>query len=340
MKTMFKEVNKNYNLVQILLVLSIVAVGSYVFGLAWTILNQFGEIISIVLVSWLLSFLLDPIVDVIQKYLRLSKLFATAITYLLLTVFIVAAGFVYIPLISTQIVILVNLIPGYLNNAPAILNNLNGPLITQLENTISIIPSIAQFFFSAFMVLILSFYFIIDQKRINDAVMDMIPSDWYETFEFTKKVVNDTFVSFFRVQFFYGMATALATWLVLVLFGTGFAISVAFLSGVLAIVPLIGPFLALLLPVLVALLVSPTQAVITGLILFAAQQITFNVVGPKLLGKAFSLHPAIILISLLVGLKLAGAQGALFAIPLLGIGVVMIRKFGLRIVSKLNKREN
>ena len=60
-------------------------------------------------------------------------------------------------------------------------------------------------------------------------------------------------------------------------------------------------------------------------------------IGPRLLGKAFSLHPAIILLSLLIGLKFGGAFGAVFAIPVLGIAVVMIRTFGVRVARALSK---
>ncbi len=335
---MFKKVGKNQNLIQILLFLLILAVGSYVLGLFWVAISQFMDIIVILLVSWLLSFLLDPIVDSIQKYLKFSKVAAASVTYLLLAILIVAAGFVYIPLISTQIVVMVRVVPELLSSAPAILNNLNYSFFSQLENTIAFIPSIAQFLFSAFMVLILSFYFIIDQKKINQEIFNLVPNNWHESLEYIEKVINDTFISFFRVQIFYGVSTALITWAVLYLFGSGFTISVAFLAGVFTIIPLIGPFLAIILPILVTLLISPLNALLVGIILFLFQQVIFNIIGPKLLGKAFKLHPAIILISLLIGLKFGGILGAIFAIPVLGIGVEMVRKFGQRIVGAIDKK--
>ncbi len=339
MKRLFSEDKRNFNLTQILLFLLVIAVGSYVFSLIWAVISQFTDILTIVLTSWLVSFLLDPIVDLIQKYLRQSKVVSAVITYVLLSVGIVAIGFVYIPMITTQIAVLVNLLPSFLNTLPSFLSNfINGPLITQFEGSLALIPSIAQFFFSAFMVLIFSFYFIVEQKKIDQEVSNLIPSGWHDTLEFIKKVINDTFISFIRVQFFYGVSIALITWLVMALFGTGFAISIAFLAGVFAIIPLVGPLLALVLPVMVAFLINPFSALLIGIILFVSQQIIFNIIGPKLLGKAFSLHPAIILVSLLVGLKFGGTQGAIFAIPILGIGVVMIRKFGLRFVEIINKQ--
>ncbi len=334
---MINEARKNQKLIKVLLVLMIAAVGSYVLGLAFSFLAQFKNVIAIILVSWLLSFLLDPIVDRIQKYFKLSKILSTSITYLLLTVCIVAIGFIYIPLVSAQIAVLVGNISSYLDSAPVIVNNLNGSLMAQIENSINFIPSIAQFFFSAFIVLTLSFYFIIDQSQINREFFNLLPKDWHDTLKFTQKVINDTFISFFRVQFFYGLSTAVVTWFVMMMFGTGFAVLVGFLSGIFAIVPLVGPLLAIVLPVGVTFISSSFQATIIGVILFLAQQVIFNVVGPKILGKAFSLHPAVILISLLIGLKFGGAFGAVFAIPVLGISVVMFRKFGMRLVRELNK---
>ena len=183
----------------------------------------------------------------------------------------------------------------------------------------------------------LSFYFIIDQNKINREFFSLVPDTWHETLIFIEKVISDTFISFFRVQFFYGILIATVTWLVMYLFGIGFAVSVAFLAGLFAIVPLIGPLLAIILPVAVALLAGSLKAMLVGVILFIAQQIIFNVIGPRLLGKAFSLHPAIILLSLLIGLKFGGAFGAVFAIPVLGIAVVMIRTFGVRVARALSK---
>jgi len=334
---MFKELRRNASLIQILLVLLIVLSGSYVFQMIWGIFREFSNIITIVLISWLVSFLLDPIVELIQKYTKTTKILATAFSYILLTILIVTVGFVYIPLISSQIILLVNVAPILFSKLPVFISNLNGPLISQFERTILFIPSIAQFFFSAFIVLTLSFYFIIDQKKINDEFFRLIPSGWHGNMKFIEKVINDTFVSFFRVQFFYGVSTAIVTWITLIAFSSGFAVSVGFFSGLFAVIPLLGPLLAILLPVMVSMLNDPVRAALVGVVLFLTQQIIFNVIGPKLLGKAMSLHPAIILISLLIGLKFAGAMGAIFAIPLLGIGVEMIRKFGIRIIGVVNK---
>ncbi len=335
---MLNEIRKNYSLVRILILLLIIAVGSYVLTLLWVlVISKFLDLFVILLSAWLLSFILFPIVVSIQKLLKTSKLIATIITYILVLAILVLVGIVYIPLVTSQILMITSLLPQYLKTAPPILVTAVESLSSQIGNSVMLIPSVASFLFSAFITLILSFYLIVDQEKINREFFNLIPKKWHDVLRFTEGVINDTFISFLRVQLFFALSTGILTWIILRLFNVDYAASVALISGAFAFIPMIGPFLALIPPILVALLSDPVKALIIGGILLATQQITFNIIGPKLLGKAFKLHPAIILISFLIGLKFAGGIGAVFAIPILGISAVMIRRFGYYFLTIRNK---
>ncbi len=325
---MFNEIRKNYNLVRILIILLIIATGSYVLSLAWIVVSKFLNLFVILLSAWLLGFILEPVVGRIQGLLKMPKLVATIITYLLVFALLLILSIAYVPLVTSQILTITKILPQYLKSAPPIIVAINKSLSDQIANSITLIPSFAQFLFLTFITLVLSFYFIVDQEKINKEFFNLIPRQRHDVFRFTQKVINDTFISFLRVQLFYSISSGILTWIILKTFNIDFAASIAFISGVFAFIPLIGPILALIPPILIALLADPVKALIIGAILLVAQQITFTIIGPKLLGKAFQLHPAIILISFLVGLQFAGALGAFFAIPVLGIGTVMIRKFG------------
>ncbi|OGE19641.1 hypothetical protein A3D83_02020 [Candidatus Daviesbacteria bacterium RIFCSPHIGHO2_02_FULL_41_10] len=335
------EIRKNYSLVKILIILLIIAVGSYVLSLAWVlIISKFLDLFVILLSAWLLSFILLPVVLRVQKILKSSKLIATTITYILISALLVIVSIVYLPLVVSQFLNLTNLLPQYLETAPPVLTSAVESFSNQFGNSVILIPSVAQFLFSAFITLILSFYFIVDREKINRELFNLIPRRWHNVLHFTENVINDTFVSFLRVQLFFAVSTGILTWIVLRIFGVDFAASVAFASGVFAFIPLVGPVFAIIPPILVALLKDPVIALIIGGILLAAQQVIFNVIGPRLLGQAFKLHPAVILISFLIGLQFAGNLGAVFAIPVLGISAVMIRRFGhyfLAIRSKATK---
>ncbi|MBI2420682.1 MAG: AI-2E family transporter, partial [Candidatus Levybacteria bacterium] len=57
------------------------------------------------------------------------------------------------------------------------------------------------------------------------------------------------------------------------------------------------------------------------------QQITFNFLGAKIMGNAFKISPIIVLFSLLIGLKIAGGVGGIFAVPIVSITIVIGREF-------------
>jgi len=123
---------------------------------------------------------------------------------------------------------------------------------------------------------------------------------------------------------------------VLTIFRIDYAASIAIIAGLLTIIPLAGPLLGIVPPAFVVLLTHPDNpllAIAVAAILLLIQQITYNAVGPKLMEKAFKLHPIVVLLSILIGFKLAGAMGAVFVVPVLGIAVIVIKKLGYHFLT-------
>jgi putative heme transporter len=85
-----------------------------------------------------------------------------------------------------------------------------------------------------------------------------------------------------------------------------------------AFIPIVGAFVSGLVAVLIALV---SQGVVVALIVagvvLAVQQLEGNVLEPLLMSKSVRLHPVAVLISIMIGVELAGVVGALFAVPLL-----------------------
>src|SRR5690606_21022673 len=107
----------------------------------------------------------------------------------------------------------------------------------------------------------------------------------------------------------------------LLLMGVPFAVSIAIIGAILEFVPFLGGFISLTLSTLVSLTFRPEMTIWVVVLYFAIQQLQLNVLQPVLFGHAVDVHPAIVLIGLLVGAQLGGVIGALFAIP---IAVVII----------------
>lgn len=325
---MFDELKKDITSVKFLIQLAIVALGLYLFGIVWQVLAQFSDIFIIFILAWILSFILEPMVLRISQITKLKLVFSTLITYILLTALISAVTFLFVPELITQIQTLAKILPSYLSSNPLFQNRFDSTITSVLNNSLSLASSLAQFFVSFIFVLILSFYFIVDKEKINKELFELTPRKWHSRLKFFQQVIDDTFASFLRVQLVFGLSAGLATWVVLKLLGIDFAASSSVLAGIFTMIPLVGPFLGLVPPLLVAFISDPTKGVFVLIILFIAQQAIFNVLGPKILGKAFQIHPAVVLVSFLIGLRVAGAVGAILAIPVLGIATIVIRKLG------------
>lgn len=333
---MLDDLKKELTSFRLLATLLTIAISIYLLQIVWQFVQVFSDIIIILVLAWLLSFILEPLVDKFQKLFGLAKVWSAIFIYLFFAVLFTAMIFLFIPVVSSQFDALSKVIPTFLSAYPKYLTAWNNAVSNSLENLIVIIPSLATAFVDIILILILSFYFILDKEKINTEIYKLAPKAWHQNLKFIQKVVEDTFSSFLRIQVIFGIIAGVATWIVLRIFSIDFAASVAFLSGILTVIPLVGPIVALLPPVFVVLAINPdnlTLAFLILAILLLIQQIIFNFIGPKLMGKAFKLHPIIVFLSIILGFKIAGAFGAIFIVPLLGIIIIVLKELGYHFIN-------
>ena len=322
---MFGQFKKNST--GILTVLLIIAVGIYLFQILWSVLGNFSDIFVILICSWLLSFILEPLVEFLTKFTRVPKAISALLIYVLFFAISGVTVFLFIPIVSAQLQGLFIILPKYLAHYPPYLTKWAESL-TSFGSAGFIIPSVAQFVFNTILVFIVSFYFILDKDHINQEFLNLLPKKWHDEVAFIQEVIDTTFASFLRVQLLFGLMAGVVTWITLRIFNIDFAASTAFIAGILTIVPFLGPFLGIIPPLLVSFVTDPGRGLFVFIILLIAQQIIFNVIGPKLLGKAFKMHPIIVLLSFIAGYKIAGGIGAVFAIPVLGVLITVVHRLG------------
>jgi putative heme transporter len=93
-----------------------------------------------------------------------------------------------------------------------------------------------------------------------------------------------------------------------------------------AFVPIVGAFVSGLVAVLIALV---SQGFVVALIVVGVvvlvQQLEGNVLEPLLMSRSVQLHPVAVLLSITVGVELAGIVGALFAVPILATARAVYR---------------
>jgi len=323
---MIDEVKKQVTSMRILIALLIFAVGLYLFQQVWGFLQGFSDIFIILISSWLLSFVLEPVVNFVARFTKLPRILAVSVVFLLFFGFLIITVFQFIPVVTSQTHSLVTILPKYVASAPPFMKKWVDVATNYLDNSLPIISSIALVLFDIFLVFVIAFYLVLDKDKGNKELYRLTPTSWHTNIKYMQELIDRVFASFIRVQILYGIIGGLTTWLVLRAFNVEFAASTALFAGVLSLIPLIGPLFALIPPLLIPVLTDPAQAIFIFVTLLAIQQITFNIIGPKLLGKAFKIHPVIVLLSFVIGYKIAGVAGAVFAIPILGIGTILLHQ--------------
>jgi predicted PurR-regulated permease PerM len=117
--------------------------------------------------------------------------------------------------------------------------------------------------------------------------------------------------------------------------GIPFALLLGILSGLLAFIPFVGPFISIIPPVLLALAQDPILALWVLLAYAVVQFIEGNVIQPVVMSRAVSLHPTVIVFTLLIMGTLFGFVGLLLAIPLIAALQVLVRELWIERMDSL-----
>ncbi len=116
------------------------------------------------------------------------------------------------------------------------------------------------------------------------------------------------------------------TWIMLALLGVPLAFILALLTGILTFVPYIGPLVAVVPILLVALMESPQLALYTGLLYLVIQNVEANILMPLVFQRTVHLPPALSIVGQLILGGLFGVLGFILATPLTAVALVLVQK--------------
>jgi predicted PurR-regulated permease PerM len=351
-----------YRVLRVLVTLATVVLAIYTAQLIWTSLVAFGDVILLFFLAWLIAFVLDPLV-VYLHHRGMPRALAVSLVYVALAITLAGLIVLTVPIIGEEI----RRLAGELTAAaaPDNLNQLAANAIVTLErmgikprdaerivpqiwgqiptytseltrNAVdagaSAIASVLSLLFDAFLVSIISFYIMLDGGRITAGVMRRLPPAWKPDAKRFQGYVSQMFGGFLRAQLTLSLIYGALTWIMLVLLGQANGLLVALVCGLLVILPFIGPFMAVAPPVaLVLLQTSPADMplklglLIVGLII--AQQITFQIIAPRVFSSHLGVSPLLLIAALLIGAKEGGVWGAFFAGPVVAVAYAMFEVF-------------
>ena len=133
-------------------------------------------------------------------------------------------------------------------------------------------------------------------------------------------IVNRVAGAYIRAQVTLGVIVGIVVSLGLFLLGIRFSMLLGIVAGFTELIPIIGPLLGAIPGVFVALATSP-EKVLWVVLLYAGVQAVENVVlVPRIQGHAVGVHPAIVMVALMVGSEAAGLWGVFLSVPVTAIG--------------------
>ena len=171
------------------------------------------------------------------------------------------------------------------------------------------------------------FFVLRDRDRLPRAVAAAVPAGWRPDSKNVVAILARVGGRWVRGQLLLGVAIFLATVVGLTaLTAVGFSefgsltLVLALIAGVLEWFPIIGPIVAAVPAILVGISISPAAAIAVAALYLAIQQLENNLLVPKILGDAVQLHPAVLILALVVGGALFGIGGAILAAPVVAAG--------------------
>jgi len=206
----------------------------------------------------------------------------------------------------------------------------------------SVVGGIVQFIFTFLVIFFMSLYLTKDAPTIRGYVQGLFPPSYQPEFGELIRRISRIWQAFFRGQIVLCLTIGITTWISLEIAGMPGALILGAVAGVLEVVPNLGPTLAMIPAVIVALIqgsdvLGPmgidniSFALITVGIYFLIQQLENNIVVPRVIGDSVNLHPIVVIGGVVIGYNMAGLLGAFLAAPI----IASLRVIGGYIHAKL-----
>lgn len=215
-----------------------------------------------------------------------------------------------------------------------ILRQVQDAILNNLKNIASGITSLFYTFIKIFLVMIFSFYFVVDKDKFKRMIVESIPERYKRDVMFVAVRINEALLEFVKGRLLMAVFVGFITMVALLIVGVDFAIIIGIITCVADIIPYIGPFLGFTPAVLFAFIESPMKALWVGIIFVAIQWAENNILAPKLLGDKIGLNPLLILLAIIIGGGMFGVLGMILGVPVVSIVMILIEFFKLKYNEK------
>ena len=290
-----------------------------------------------VILSGLLYYLLNPIVDWMEKH-KINRVIAISIVFVIIAIFIIWGLAVAIPNLQRQILTFARNVPIYLEDADRVINDLVTKRLPddfrpQLEQVLTNFSSQATVWASKVSSQAVNWVsaFISGASQVIVALIIvpfmlfyLLPTKLKEPVGQVLSDVNQQLSNYVRGQVTVAIIVAVMFMIFFKIIGLRYAVTLGVTAGILNLVPYLGSFLAMLPALVLGLIAGPVMLLKVVIVFIVEQTIEGRFVSPLILGSQLNIHPINILFVLLTSGSMFGIWGVLLGIPVYASAKVVI----------------
>ncbi len=356
------------NLLYTLIVLILLAIVFMLFNQIDYIFTPVFVIVSNILmplvIALLLYYLFDPVIDFLEKY-KIRRLYGVALLFIAIIGVLVFGVVALYPLIRDQAISLVENFPDFIDS---ILDTVTGwvstlpfgeeieSLINEGENLLAQIPeniggflsgglsrisiiaaSVTSFIVTLVTFPIILFFMLKDEQKFFNSVLSIMPPKWREDTLRVSSEVNTQVGSYIKGQLIIAGSIGIMMFIGFTIIGLEYSGILAIIASFTSIIPYLGPTLAFIPALVIALIDSWWMVLQLGLVWAVVQFIDGNLIEPNVMGRQLNVHPLTIVIVLLVMGDLLGLIGLILGVPIYAILKVIVVHFFQQFKKRYNK---
>ncbi len=338
------------NWTRLLVILLTILVALALVSFAAWIVSHFIADLLLLFLAVILAYLFAPVVDAVQRRARLPRPLCILLVYLVAGACVLGVGFLFAPAVVDQARTLQARLPALLQsvgvrsadveralrahgvalpvgavagNATGAIGNVGSGLIA---GVLTLAASLGTALLDTALVLVMTFYLINDRHTMSANVARIVPARYAAGVTFAVRSAGGIIGRYVRAQLLVALMVGLLGGGGAAVLGVQYAPLIGIFAFVAESIPVLGPIIATVPAVLIALVESPWKALAVLAWFIVVQQLEQNVIMPRISGHAVGIHPVAAIMAVLIGFSLGGVWGALFAVPLLGFAYALVRE--------------
>lgn len=168
-------------------------------------------------------------------------------------------------------------------------------------------------------------YMLKDHEKFAPFIAQFFYGDKRKWIRKTLTDIDDTLRSYIQGQLFVSFLVGVMLFIGYYAIGLEFALLLALFGMLMNVIPFLGPYIALVPALIIALIQEPKMAIYVAIIMLVSQQIESNFITPNVMGKSLDIHPLTVITVILAAGNIAGLWGIILAIPTYAVIKVILK---------------